>query len=339
MEALVEHWNTLRSLWLVTVLALAPAGCGAGDAPSDRERGDAEDPEAWEGDVAEAARLPRPREGTAEDWRILREKASWAWDEGIDLLPMGESMVRLGLSFEGTRYAPGTLELAGDERLVVNFEEFDCVTFVENVLALARFIRLARPGILDSETEARDLYRRILTEIRYRGGTVDGYPSRLHYFTDWILDNEGKGFGREITANLGGVEDSRAVDFMSKHPEAYRQLSDPLSLSAIREREVVLSGLTRYRIPEEEISARSAGIRDGDIVAATSNVDGLDVAHTGLAVWQGDALHLLHAPLVGESVEVSTRPLAARILRIEGQDGIRIVRPVDVGVPGTGLSP
>lgn len=323
---------------MVAVLALALAGCSAGDAPPDRERGDAEDPEAWEGDVAEAARLLRPREGTADDWRILREKASWAWDEGIDLLPMGESMVRLGFSFEGTRYAPATLELAGDESLVVNLEEFDCVTFVENVLALARFIRLARPGILDSETETQALYRRILTEIRYRGGRVDGYASRLHYFTDWILDNEGKGLVREITADLGGVEDSRAVDFMSEHAEAYRQLSNPSSLSAIREREVFLSGLTRYRIPEEEISARSAGIRDGDIVAITSTVDGLDVAHTGFAVWEGDALHLLHAPLVGESVEVSTLPLADRVLRIEGQDGFRIVRPLEVGSSGKGVS-
>jgi hypothetical protein len=247
---------------------------------------------------------------------------------------MGESMARLGLSFLGTRYTPGTLELAGDEDLVVNFEEFDCVTFVENVLALARFIRLARPEILDSELETQALYRRILMEIRYRGGRMDGYASRLHYFTDWILDNEEKGLVREITAELGGVEDFRAVDFMSTHPEAYRQLSNPLNLGAIQERERNLSGLIRYRIPEEEITARSVGIQDGDIIAATTTVDGLDVAHTGLAIWRGDALFLLHAPLVGESVEVSTIPLADRILRIEGQDGIRVVRALEPQSPG-----
>ncbi|MGW8268003.1 MAG: N-acetylmuramoyl-L-alanine amidase-like domain-containing protein [Longimicrobiales bacterium] len=335
----MQYRNTLHAFWSVAALGLALLGCGVEDASVGREGEGSEEEEAWPGDVAEAVRSLRPREGTAEDWRILREKASWAWDQGIDLLPMGESMVRLGLSFVGTRYAPGTLELAGDESLAVNFEEFDCVTFVENVLALARFIRVARPKILDSESATRALYRRILTEIRYREGRVDGYGSRLHYFTDWILDNEEKGLVREITADLGGVEDPGPVDFMSKHLEAYRQLSDPVSLSAIQEREVLLGGIRRYRIPKEEIPARSAGIRDGDIIAATSTVDGLDVAHTGLAVWQGNALHLLHAPLVGESVEVSTLPLADRILRIQGQDGIRVVRPLEAEGSGTGLYP
>ena len=38
---------------------------------------------------------------------------------------------------------------------------------------------------------------------------------------------------------------------------------------------------------------------------------------------------IVHAPLVGEAVEVSTLPLADRILRIESQDGIRVVRPLE----------
>jgi hypothetical protein len=58
------------------------------------------------------------------------------------------------------------------------------------------------------------------------------------------------------------------------------------------------------------------------------------VAHAGLAYWQGRQLHLLHAPLVGEVVEVSTIPLAERILRLDGQDGIRVVRPLEP--PGIG---
>jgi hypothetical protein len=103
-----------------------------------------------------------------------------------------------------------------------------------------------------------------------------------------------------------------------------------VDLRAIQERESYLSDLTRYRIPQEEISAVSTWIRDGDIIAATSTVEGLDVAHTGLAVWQNGSLHLLHAPLVGEAVEVSRIPLAERVSRIESQDGIRVVRPLEV---------
>jgi hypothetical protein len=320
-----------QSLFAPLVLgALVLSGCQGAKAPSSEEPDGARDPEVWEGDPQAAIRLLRPKEGTPEDWAIVRAKASWAWEAGLDSLPVGESMARFGLSFVGTRYTPGTLELTGPEELVVNLQEMDCVTFVENILALAYFIRLAGPEILDSDLGTQTLYRNLLTRVRYRGGLVDGYPSRLHYFTDWIFDNEVKGLVREVTAELGGVEDTRALDFMSQHPEAYRQLANPLDLRAIQERESYLSGLTRYRIPQEEIPAVSAWIKDGDIIAATSTVDGLDVAHTGLAIWRNGSLHLLHAPLVGEVVEVSVLPLADRVSRIGSQDGIRVVRPLEV---------
>ncbi len=314
-----EGWPpSLFTCALLLPLALVLGGCGAPEAEPSSEK--------WEGDLEATARLLRPPDGTEADWEILREKAMGAWDAGLDTLSMGESMARLGFSFLGTRYAPATLELPGDEQVVVNLEELDCVTFVENVLALAHFIREADPEIFDSPLQVRSLYTELLGRIRYRGGRVRGYASRLHYFSDWILDNEGKGLVEEVTEELGGVEDSRAVDFMTRHPEAYRQLADPVVFRAILAREGQLSGMVRFRIPENEIPAYSAWIKDGDIIAATSTVDGLDVAHTGLALWQEGALHLLHAPLVGGNVEVSRTPLADRILRLEGQDGIRVVR-------------
>lgn len=307
----------------VLLAAFLFGGCGGSDTESGAD-------EEWSGDVVAAARLLRPHQGTDEDWQLLREKAIWSWELGLDTLPMGESMAFIGLSFVGTKYVPATLELPGAEEVVINLQELDCVTFVENVLALALFIRQVEPQILESELETQAVYRRLLTRIRYRNGRVDGYPSRLHYFTDWILDNEAKGIVREVTAELSGVEDFRAIDFMSNHPESYRQLNSRMVLNAIQDREFYLSGLGRYRIPEDEIATRSSWIQDGDIIAATSTVDGLDVAHTGLALWRDGALHLLHAPLVGEAVEVSALPLADRIFRIESQDGIRVVRPLEL---------
>jgi hypothetical protein len=242
---------------------------------------------------------------------------------------MGESMVTVGLRFLGTPYAPGTLEVAGPEGVVVNLEEFDCVTLVENVLALVRFVKIYDPTILESESRAREAFTGLLREIRYRRARVEGYPSRLHYFSDWINDNEGKGLVREVSEEMGGEVDYKAIDFMSTHPEAYRQLANEANLAAIQETEEKLSGQPRLKIPEEELQRFVSSIQNGDIIAATSTVDGLDVAHTGLAFWKGAQLHLLHAPLVGGVVEVSEQPLAERILRLAGQDGIRVVRPLE----------
>lgn len=321
------------TLSLLSLLALVTAGsmtACAGDGGRDQDAGREvyADPEAWEGDLATATRPLRPQEGMDEDWQVLRAKAIMAWDQGWEALPMGESMVRIGLSFLGTTYVPGTLEVAGEEGVVVNLLQFDCVTFVENVLAIARFIRAVEPEILETETQMREAYRGLLREIRYRGGRVDGYPSRLHYFSHWIQDNESRGLVREITQDLGGEMDPEAIDYMSQHPESYRQLMDPYNLGAIREIESWLSGQTRYKIFQEDLPARRDQIQNGDIIAITSTVPGLDVAHTGLAYWQGGELHLLHAPMVDDVVEVSRLPLAERIWRVDAQDGIRVVRPL-----------
>ncbi len=327
--------------WLARMFLPVLLAVGSGCVGDGQEEGAADtDPDRWEGDVAAATRALRPQEGSERDWEIFRTKVTMAWEEGLDTIPFGEALTRIGLSFVGTPYAPGTLEVAGEEDVVVNFEEFDCVTLVENVLALARFVRSQDPSILASELQTREAYRGTLREIRYRSGRVNGYPSRLHYFSDWIADNQAKGLVNELTQEMGGLEDPRAIDFMSTHPDAYRQLANGANFMEIQETETQLSGLTRFRIPETKIAGRESGIRDGDIIAATSTVVGLDVAHTGLAYWVGSSLHLLHAPLVGDSVEVSQLPVAERILRLEGQDGIRVVRPTDPkGGEGQGLRP
>ena len=332
-EAVGPRWSVL-----FPILFVALGGCGGRDdgRTGGNEEGPATDPEIWDGDVVAATRALRSQEGTERDWEVLRATVTRAWEEGLDTLPMSEAMVGIGLSFVGTPYAPGTLEVAGQEDVVVNFQELDCVTFVENILALSRFIRVNDREILGSESRTREAYRGALREIRYRGGRIEGYASRLHYFSDWIRDNEDKGLVEELTQEMGGDEDYEAIDYMSTHPNAYRQLANMANLTAIQETEFQLSGLTRFKIPEGEIQTWMSWIQDGDIIAATSTLEGLDVAHTGLAYWQGPELHLLHAPLVGEAVEVSRRPLAERILRQAGQDGIRVVRPVDPSGAGEG---
>ena len=127
---------------------------------------------------------------------------------------------------------------------------------------------------------------------------------------------------------LGGVLDREPIEFMSTHPGSYRQLGDPATLDAIRTIETRLNqGDGRWWIPENDIAAVADRIRDGDIIAATSTIRGLDIAHTGIALWKNGKLHLLHAPLVGRSIEISTLPLAERILSIPTQDGIQVARP------------
>lgn len=83
-----------------------------------------------------------------------------------------------------------------------------------------------------------------------------------------------------------------------------------------------------YYIPKERISEIASRIRNGDIIAATSSIEGLDVAHTGFAIWIDGDLHFMNAPLVGKSVEFSELPLAERMQRISEQEGVMVARPL-----------
>ena len=264
-----------------------------------------------------------------EDWQIFEAKVQWALEAGVDTLPVGAAMAEIGRSFVGTAYVPKTLEVEGPERVVVNFRGLDCVTFVENVFALSRFVRSGEATPPRNRPVAEARYQKLIEEIRYRDGQLDGYASRLHYFSDWIADNASRMLIRELGLDLEGIHDLEPVDFMTTHVDAYSQLADVGNLEALKETEERLSAAGRVFVPEAGISAVADHVQDGDIIAATSAVDGLDVAHTGLALWVDGTLRLMHAPLVGDSVQISEVTLAERIQGIEGQDGIIVARPLD----------
>ena len=266
---------------------------------------------------------------TRADWDILQRTGAWAYQNKVDTLPIGARIARIGETFVGTPYVPGTLDPPGPERLIINLRQLDCVTFVENMVTLAHFVRETPKEILDRPEQAMQLYQDMITRIRYRDGRLTGYPSRLHYFTDWLRDNERRGSVDLITEDLGGVVDPDPIAFMTSHRVSYKQLVDDAYFAEIGEVEKRLNATPRYFIPEGQVAAVAARIQDGDILAMASTVKGLDVAHTGIAVWKDGGLHLLNAPLVGKDVEISEKVLADRLAGIGSQDGVMVGRPLE----------
>ena len=313
----MRHFPSAGALILATVVAVALVGARMASRPA------LPPPPS----PVPAADTSRSAEWTAQDWQILVDKVRWGVAHRLDTLPPGDAVARLGETFVGTTYTPGTLEVPGPERVVVNLRELDCVTFIENMLALVRLIREDGTASLETPAPAKARYESYLRDLRYRGGALAGYPSRLHYFSEWLSDNARRGRLRQLGRELGGTLDREPIDFMSTHPKSYRQLSEPGILDSIRAIETRLNaGEGRWYIPEDRIASVADQIRDGDLIAATSTVKGLDIAHTGIALWKNGKLHLLHAPLVGKSVEISAVPLADRIKSIASQDGIMVAR-------------
>ena len=234
-------------------------------------------------------------------------------------LPAGELMVRAAGIFLGTPYAGGTLEHV-PEILTVNLHETDCILLVETCTAMTLLLKhCADDGIPPFED-----FCSMLRTLRYRDGITDGYPSRLHYTSEWLLQAQDNGFLREVTAELGGIPLNQEFSFMSSHRDNYPRLrEDDGALELIRRSEERLDSAAAYfYIPSEKIPEIEDSILDGDIICFVSTVSGLDITHTGIACRKEDgSLHFIHASMKEGKVVLETRTLAEY-----ARSGIRVAR-------------
>jgi len=261
-----------------------------------------------------------------KDVEVCKNKFNLAIEKKLADEPISNVIAAVGKSFMGTEYVAHTLEKGKTESLVINLTGLDCTTFLENSLVFARLIKEKKDSFNNYESE--------LTKIRYRGGVINQYPSRLHYFSDWIYDNEKKGIVKNISKELGGVPVNFQVDFMSTHPDAYIQLKEnPDFIPVIRKQEEEISKRAYYYIPKSKEAEIDSKIESGNLIAFTSNVKGLDINHVGIAVRMEDGkIHLLNAPNVGYKVQISELPLDKYLEKIKTDTGIVVLRalePVD----------
>lgn len=223
-------------------------------------------------------------------------------------------------------YEAGTQE-GREERLRIYLTRTDCILFAETCLGLVRTVQRCGP-----QASFEDLAR-TLRQTRYRDGAVDGYASRLHYTTEWIRQGERSGFFRDITEELGGVPDTRPINFMSTHPDSYAPLkgaspSAQENLRQIRGMEARVSAMPRYYIPKERLAEAEAGIRSGDILCLSTSIDGLDYSHVVIAYRERpDALlGFIHASTSAMKVIVEPRTLQAYLQANKRATGISVLR-------------
>ncbi len=229
----------------------------------------------------------------------------------------GQSLVTIARSFEGQPYKAHTLE-STPEQLVCNLQEFDCATFVENVLALTLTQQAPIKRFIG--------YQQNLQKLRYRDAKIDNYASRLHYFLEWKLQAEKNKIVRDITADLGGEKVNKTIDFMSKHATLYPALADSVVLQQIRQNEVLLNQSQWAFIPKAKVKSIESKLQNGDIVAITSGVEGLDFNHEGFVLLQKGVPYLLHASSENKKVMVSDEPLSDYLAKIKRHTGIVVLR-------------
>ena len=226
--------------------------------------------------------------------------------------------------FLGRPYVASTLEVSDEETLVVNTRQLDCTTLVETVTALT----LCAYRNLYTYRD----YLNALVAMRYRQGIIDGYPSRIHYFTDWIMENSQAGIVSEIQSPNPPFSAIQTVEvnYMSTHPEAYKALREhPAFVPMIARMEQRVSGHQFRYIPKTAVNdcpALREAVKDGDIIAITCKKPGLDIAHLGFAVWHKDGLHLLNASQLHKKVIDEPMLLGQYLSKHPSHTGIRIIR-------------
>lgn len=177
------------------------------------------------------------------------------------------------------------------ESLRISLEGFDCVTYVETVLALATS---------DSVEEVVEAVR----GMRYEKGIIDWFH-RNHYMIDWAEKNERRGLVKNITAGPEAVRKSRNLTIVKGLPEK------PVRFDCI---------------PKRRMNRVASSVETGDVILFVSAKKTLDVFHTGFIVRRGEELLLRHATRnKGEVVEQRL----TEFLKSNRMSGMILLRPLN----------
>lgn len=208
---------------------------------------------------------------------------------------ISERMDGLSRQFLGAPYRSNPLiGSAGEaEVFVAAIDGFDCVTYVESVLALARASTVAD-------------FAETLREIRYDKGLVQ-WRRRNHYMTSWMRNNARQGIIAPVSiAGVPAVSRNRVLN--------------------------VLPGLAprpiRIRcVPKSSAASLVARMKTGDLIFFVSTRRNLDVFHLGVVIAEGRTMLLRHASRSqGRVVEQELE----EFLKMNRMAGIVAMRPREV---------
>lgn len=220
--------------------------------------------------------------------------------------------------FIGRPYVAHTLEINDDEKLVINLREFDCTTYVESCMALARTVKSGNP-IFQTFCDS-------LKRIRYRNGEIIDYSSRLHYPSDWAYANDD--MLENIGKTSGGTLITKEINFMSKNSHLYKHLKDsPTNQNNIKKIEVQLNKRGgHYVILRSDIPKYVKNLKDGDIVVFATSIEGLDFTHIGFIYHENNVLKFIHASSSLKQTTIEKKSLKDYCFSSKRCTGIMILR-------------
>jgi hypothetical protein len=225
-------------------------------------------------------------------WEALDETGRAEAQAELQPLLLQARLLKASERFLGTAYGESPLgEGEGvDKDPRLRWDRVDCVTFVEETMALS---------LAHAPSELLPL----LDRIRYRDGTPT-YTSRNHLMeADWLPQNTKAGFVRDVTQALGGEDAVTAEKVLG--PKAWES---PTARALALPESVHATGTFPFGLlPLSRVQAHAAGFPSGTLLLVVRE-DGPDritrVSHLGLIVQRDGRTYLRHATSVAPKAVV-----------------------------------
>ena len=223
----------------------------------------------------------------AEDWVMpdsIREAAISSQN-----LEIGPRMEEVSRPFIGLPYVldPMGESVGVDPDPLIRYDAFDCLTFVEEVLALS----------LSFSPESADINR---LHLRYFDGVVH-YRTRKHFMlSQWIPDNIKKGFLKDITPEMGESES------IEKHlgPELWEKWKLRRKYR-LADSDLPQGDFHLNVLPLQQTTGLPEKLPNGSlliIVRRDQPKNPLLVSHIGIVVEQNDQKWIRHATTLGKRI-------------------------------------
>jgi hypothetical protein len=177
------------------------------------------------------------------------------------------------------------------EVFTASLDGFDCVTYIETVLALARAADV-------------DQFIEWLRTIRYEHGRIQ-WERRNHYMTGWIRNNVRAGIIRSVTMQAATISRERVLNVVP----------------GLKPQRVRIKCIPKPAVPQIE-----SHLKTGDLIFFASTRKHLDVFHAGIIVRDGTRTLMRHA---SRSKGFVVEQQLKEFLKANRMAGVIVARPSD----------
>jgi hypothetical protein len=214
----------------------------------------------------------------------------------------------IGQYFKGVPYLSNRLSKSNPEKMYYSFSDFDCVTYVENILALY-YSEGANAKFIEN-----------LIKIRYNDSI--SYENRNHYLTKGLQKMVALNILSPINNQFNSKLIQKNVNYLSKHVS-----SNNINMARIINIEKLISQKNMYYFDSTKDLEINDLIKNGDVIAFVSSRNDLDFQHVGFVHFKNNKKYILHASQEKKIVCISDVTIDQYIFKNKKITGFQIYRP------------